>query len=193
MDALKRLQQTIYSFHQLPLSEWEKFCEILLFEEYKKGDYLTRQGQPEHNLYFIITGATRNYFFKEDKEFTVAFHFAGEFVTAFYSLITGEPSVVNIEFIEDAEVIVIPYNKLLKFYETSKEGATVGRKMAEYQYAFRLKKEMELLSLTAEERYIQLLEKNPTMVAAISVKHLSSYLGVQPESLSRIRRQLSKN
>jgi len=48
--------------------------------------------------------------------------------------------------------------------------------------------EMDLLSLTAEERYARIMRKNPDLINAISVKHLSSYLGIQPESLSRIRK-----
>jgi CRP-like cAMP-binding protein len=52
---------------------------------------------------------------------------------------------------------------------------------------------MELLSLTAEQRYAKLVERNPALVQGISIKHLSSYLGIQPESLSRIRKQFSRN
>ncbi|WP_315823824.1 hypothetical protein [Paraflavitalea speifideaquila] len=60
--------------------------------------------------------------------------------------------------------------------------------MAEAQYVKRLRKEMDFLSYTAEERYVRLMEKNPQLIQQISVKHLSSYLGIQPESLSRIRK-----
>jgi len=65
--------------------------------------------------------------------------------------------------------------------------------MAEYQYIKRLKKEMDLLSFTAEERYAHLMQRNPALISNISVKHLSSYLGIQPESLSRIRKLHVRN
>ncbi|MFL9837481.1 Crp/Fnr family transcriptional regulator [Flavobacterium sp. ST-75] len=193
MDSLKKLQQTVFSLHQLPEADWDMFAQILTYKTYKKGDTLIKEGELEHYIYFLEKGTTRNYFLKEGKEFTVAFHFSGEFVTAFYSLITGAASIVTIELLEDAEVVVIPYRDLEMFYQKSFHGATVGRKMAEMQYAHRLEKEMELLSLTAEERYVRLMERNPELVAAISVKHLSSYLGIQPESLSRIRKQYARN
>lgn len=193
MDSLKKIQQTVFSLHRLPDAEWDMFVQILTYKTFKKGDALIKEGEHEHYIYFLESGATRNYFLKEGKEFTVAFHFSGEFVTAFYSLITGTPSVVTIEFLEDAKVIAISYSDLEVFYQNSFHGATVGRKMAEMQYAHRLEKEMELLSLTAEERYVRLLERNPELVAAISVKHLSSFLGIQPESLSRIRKQYARN
>ncbi|WP_330443054.1 Crp/Fnr family transcriptional regulator [Flavobacterium sp. C4GT6] len=193
MDSLIKLQQTVFSLHRLPDAEWDMFVQILTFKTFQKGDTLIKEGEYEYYIYFLEKGATRNYFLKEGKEFTVAFHFSGEFVTAFYSLITGTPSVVTIEFLEDSKVIVIPYRDLEVFYQKSFHGATVGRKMAEMQYAHRLEKEMDLLSLTAEERYVRLLERNPELVAAISVKHLSSFLGIQPESLSRIRKQYARN
>jgi hypothetical protein len=65
--------------------------------------------------------------------------------------------------------------------------------MAEFQYVKRLRKEMDLLAFTAEERYALLLSKNPELIQNISVKHLSSYLGIQPESLSRIRKLQVRN
>ena len=193
MDSLQKLRQVVFSLHPLQDKEWEQFSEILQYKSFSKGDFLINEGEQEHNVYFLLKGTTRNYFNKDGKEFTVAFHFEGEFVTAFYSLITSKPSVVTIEFLEDADVIAISYNKLQEFYTSSFNGATVGRKIAEMQYAKRLEKEMELLSLTAEERYARLLEKNPKIVASVSVKHISSYLGIQPESLSRIRKQYSRN
>lgn len=177
----------------MPEAEWEAFSSLLIIKDYHKGDFLTRAGQKEQYIYYLHKGATRNYFIKDGKEFTVDFHFPGEFVTGFFSLIMKQPSPVSIELLEDAEVAAIPYAKLEEFYKQSVAGATIGRKIAEMQYALRLKKEMDLLSLTAEERYAQLMQKNPALVNNISVKHFSGYLGIQPESLSRIRKQFGRN
>ena len=54
-------------------------------------------------------------------------------------------------------------------------------------------REIDLLSLSAEQQYLNLLQKNPKLISQISVKHLASYLGIQPESLSRIRHKLAVN
>lgn len=193
MDIYQNIKQAINSFFPLPEAEWEAFSQLLIVKEYAKGDFLTRAGQQEQYIYYVYSGATRNYFSKDGKEYTVDFHFAGDFVTAFYSLIMGLPSPVSIELLEDSVVAAIPYYKLEEFYKSSFAGATIGRKIAEMQYALRLKKEMDLLSLTAEERYAQLMEKNSVLVGSISVKHLSGYLGIQPESLSRIRKLYARN
>lgn len=193
MTDLQSFQQAIYKFYPLSPAEWEDFSAKLIIKKYQKGDFLTREGQVENFIYFLQKGATRNYFLRDGKEFTVDFQFEGEMVTAYYSLITREPSSVFIELLEDADIVAIPFRFLQEFYNKYHHGERIGRLIAEYQYVKRLKKEMELLSLTAEERYVALLQRNPALVQQISVKHLSSFLGIQPESLSRIRKQHARN
>jgi CRP-like cAMP-binding protein len=193
MGAFEKLKQAVMNLTNLPNTEWNALEAIFSTKSYNKGNLLIAEGQTEKNIYYINKGITRNFFIRDGKEFTVDFHFEGDFVTAFYSLITKQPSTVAIELLEDTDVIVIPYSQLEEFYSQSLHGATIGRKMAELQYTKRLQKEMDLLSCTAEERYTRLIDKNPALVAMISVKHLSSFLGIQPESLSRIRRQYGRN
>jgi len=187
-SSLEGLRQVITTLQPLTEKEWSDFAECLTIRSFEKGDFLIRQDETENHVYFLNCGATRNYFIRDGKEFTVDFHFTGEFVTAFYSLITREPSSIFIEILEPTEAVVINYTDLTTFYEQHHRGERIGRRIAEYQYVRRLRKEMDLLSLTAEERYAQLLQRNPSLVQNLSVKHLSSYLGIQPESLSRIRR-----
>jgi CRP-like cAMP-binding protein len=188
-----QMKQAVYKLHPLKEDEWLDFSKKLAIKKLQKGDFLIRQGQVENYVYFLNKGATRNYFLKDGKEFTVDFQFENDFVTAYYSLITREQSEMFIELLEDAEVVVIPLTHLNEFYAKYQNGEKIGRLMAEYQYIKRLKKEMDLLSFTAEERYAQLMQRKPALIGNISVKHLSSYLGIQPESLSRIRKLHVRN
>ena len=191
-DFLK-IKQAIDRFQPLEETEWEEFSEKLELKKLKKGDFLIREGQVENHIYFINKGATRNFFIKDGKDYTVDFQFTDEFVTAYYSLITREPSSVFIELLEDSELVAISVKFLNEFYARYHNGEKIGRLIAEYQYVKRLRKEMDLLSLTAEERYAGLMQRNPALIQNISVKHLASYLGIQPESLSRIRNLHSRN
>jgi CRP/FNR family transcriptional regulator, anaerobic regulatory protein len=193
MESIQRIKQMLFSLQPLTEAEWENHIRHFIFKSFKKGDALIKEGDTENNIYYIESGATRNYFVRNGKEFTIDFHFEGDFVTAYYSLITGQPSIVTIELVSDTNIIVIPYRLIQNLHKESVNTNIIGRKMAEMHYIKRLKKEMDLLSLTAEERYAQLLNLKPEIVRAISVKHLSSYLGIQPESLSRIRKNYSEN
>jgi CRP/FNR family transcriptional regulator, anaerobic regulatory protein len=193
MSDFLLIQQAIYKLQPLDAAEWDDFSQKLLLKKYNKGEFLIREGQVENYIYFLNKGATRHYFIKDGKEFTVDFQFQGDFVTAYYSLITREPSAVFIELLEEAEVVAIPVNILNEFYRKYHHGEKIGRLMAEYQYIKRLRKEMDLLSHTAEERYTALMQRNPAMIQQISVQRLSSYLGIHPESLSRIRKLHARN
>jgi CRP-like cAMP-binding protein len=188
MNEFQAIRQAILRFQSLSEQEWAAFAGKLQIRRFKKGDYLIREGQVENAIYFINKGSTRNYFLKDGKEFTVDFQFAGDFVTAYFSFITREPSSIFIEWLEEAEVVEVAHQTLHHFYKEHHNGERIGRLMAEAQYVKRIRKEMDFLSYTAEERYVQLMEKNPQLIQQISVKHLSSYLGIQPESLSRIRK-----
>ena len=193
MNPLSKIKQAFFQLHPLPENEWTGFSDKLLLKSFRKGEFLIREGQVENYIYFLNKGTTRHYFIKDGKEFTVDFQFEGDFVTAYYSFITREPSPVFIELLEDAEAVAITYQSLNAFYSKYPNGEKIGRLMAESQYVRRLRKEMDLLSLTAEERYARLMKKSPGLISTISVKHLSSYLGIQPESLSRIRKQYVRN
>ena len=193
MNPIDQLKAAISSFTEIPEDEFRFFSENLQIKSFQNGTFLCREGQIEQYIFFLLSGATRNYFTRDAKEFTVGFHFEDEFITAFYSLLTREPSPVSIEVIQNSRAFLIPRAFLYGFYDKFKTGEKIGRLIAEAQYIKRLEREMELLSLTAEQRYAKLMERNPALVQGISIKHLSSYLGIQPESLSRIRKQFSRN
>lgn len=193
MSGLSAIRDTFQRILPLPEVVWEDLAAQFSFKNFTKGSFLIREGQVENQLYFLNSGVTRNYFLKDGKEYTVDFAFTGDFVTGYYSWITREPSPIFIELLADAETVVIQRAALDAHYARHPEAEKMGRLIAERQYARRLQREMDLLSLTAEERYRQLVAKNPVLVSGLSVKHLSSYLGIAPESLSRIRKGFARN
>jgi CRP-like cAMP-binding protein len=132
-DFLK-IKQAIDRFQPLEETEWEEFSEKLELKKLRKGDFLIREGQVENHIYFINKGATRNFFIKDGKDYTVDFQFTDEFVTAYYSMITREPSSVFIELLEDSEMVAISVKFLNEFYARYHNGEKIGRLIAEYQY-----------------------------------------------------------
>ncbi len=188
MRELEKLRNAIDAYYPIDNETWNKGESLITIKDCKKGDILVKEGDREDKVYFLLSGISRNYFVANDKEFTIDFHFEGDFVTGYYSLITGEPSLITIELLSEAKVAILPFNLLKEGYSTSVSAANFGRIIAELQYVKRLRKEMDLMSLSAEERYLKLMSFKPEMSSKISVKHISSYLGIQPESLSRIRK-----
>jgi CRP/FNR family transcriptional regulator, anaerobic regulatory protein len=193
MDFLEKIRHALASISPTTEEEWKSFASKITLKHFRKGDFLCRAGQVENYVYFLNEGTTRHYFIKEGKELTVDFQFEGAFVSAYYSFLSREPSPIWIEALSDTEACSIHHKLLYQYYDEYKAGERMGRLIAEFQYTKRLKREIELMSMTAEERYARLMEQNPRLVSGLSVKHLSSYLGIHPESLSRIRKQYVRN
>jgi len=192
LSALENIKKALQQFGPSSEEEWQLFSSNLTEQSFSKGDFIIREGQVENYIYFLSEGLTRSYFTKDGKEFTVDFHFANEFLSSYFSFLTREPSFVTLEALEPVRLYKVHHHFLQTFYKKYHNAERTGRLIAEFQYIRRLRREMELLSLTAEERYAQLMHRNPELVSRISIKHLSSYLGIQPESLSRIRKAYSK-
>jgi hypothetical protein len=99
------------------------------------------------------------------------------------------PSEVVIEALTDSEVECISYNDLHKAYSKSLFANFVGRCIVEEILIPRIKKEREILSKTAEERYFDMLQARPDLCVNLPVNKIAKYLGIHPESLSRIRKK----
>jgi len=161
-------------------------------KEVRKGDIITDYDQMETSVYFIQKGTLITYLLYREEERILDFHLEGSFCSSYSSLLTAKPSDIRIRAFTETTLEVVNYAELSGQYKTSLLANQLGRVATEGLFLQRVSREKELLTLTAEERYHSLLAKNPEVVQKIPVKELSKYLGVQPESLSRIRRnQLS--
>ena len=154
----------------------------------KKGTVLTDYGQLEDSVYFIQSGILYTSLLYKDEERILDFHFEGSFCASYSSLLSSAVSDIRVSCYIDCQLEVVRYEKLKQAYQTSLLANQLGRIATEQLFIERVKREKELLTLTAEERYQSLLNKKPELVQKIAIKDLSKYLGVRPESLSRIRR-----
>jgi len=118
------------------------------------------------------------------------FFFSNSFFASYSSLLLNKPSDVRISAFENCVLEVINYDDLKKAYNHSLVANKLGRIETEKLYARKVKREKELLTKTAEQRYASLISNNPEILNKIPIKDISMYLGIQPESLSRIRKRL---
>src|SRR5690606_34894588 len=128
---------------------------------------------------------------KLDYDFTFAFAFENSFVSAYDSFLTQQPSIYNVEAISDCVLWRISYDDLNGIYENTRVGDRIGRRVAENIYLKKMKCEIALLEDTAKKRYLDLMKEQPQFIQHIPLKYLASYIGVRPQSLSRIRKEIS--
>jgi CRP-like cAMP-binding protein len=188
------LNQAFNAISNITDEDWQMLEPDLRIQNFSKEENYLSAGQIEQRIGFITKGSFRWYYINE-KGVEVNFHFFfdNNFVVEFESFISQKPSNMYIQAMEDSEVIILPLREhILELYGHSHHWSEFGRKIAESVYLLSASRVQDFLFRNAEERYIQLLKQHPDIFQRVSLTHISSYLGVQGPSLSRIRRRISK-
>lgn len=153
----------------------------------KKNKDLQSIGQTCRTIYFVHNGTARIYYFKDAKDVTEHFAFENDILIRAESLFTGKPSHKAIQAISDSSFISIPANLLFQLFEQYRDIETLFRKIVERSYVDTINRLESLQFHSADERYKSLIEKSPSLVRELPLKHIASYLGITQVSLSRIR------
>ena len=162
------------------------FKEVTL----SKNEFLLKEGQVSHHLYFLEKGALRGFYNVDGKEITHWFGFENDFVTSFHSFITGQPTVENIQLLEGCILWCISKEKLSTLFEKHHEIETLVR-IAYEKYYIRLEERyVNAQFKTAKELYENLLQQRPHILERVPLGYIASYLGISQETLSRIRSRL---
>ena len=175
-----------------PISEenWISIKPHLNIRKYAKGEAVIKEGQIENYMSAVAKGCLRHYVCKDGNEINFEFAFENE-MSLYASFLSRKPSLVSIAAIEDVTLISIHYDSLQRLYQDAR-GEKIGRLTTEAYYIWREKREIQLLTLSPEELYLDLLSQYPEYIDRIPQKYLASYLQVQPESLSRIKRRIHR-
>jgi len=158
-----------------------------------KGGLLLEAGQVCGAIYFVNAGFFRMYYLDADgHEINCRFAGPAGFLTDYQSFLTQQPARYSWQALHAAEVLVLPYELVQRLYRESAVWDRFGRLMAERVYQ-QVMERVELLQfLTPEQRYQHVRQHQPALLTQVSQAQLASYLGVQPESLSRIRHRLEQ-
>ncbi|UII20491.1 Crp/Fnr family transcriptional regulator [Fulvivirga ligni] len=176
---------------QLQESEWNYIASHFERKVFSKHDIITKQGEIENYLSFIEKGVVRYYIPDDDKELTFNFSFNKSFTCAYDSFLTQKPSEYELQALVDTVVWQISYEDLQQVYMNTQAGNYLGRHAAEKLFLAKGKRELSLLKYTAKQRYLNLFSEQPHLLKCIPLKYIASYLGVTPQGLSRIRKQIS--
>ncbi|MGL4619829.1 MAG: Crp/Fnr family transcriptional regulator [Chroococcidiopsis sp.] len=133
--------------------------------------------------YHVIDPTTGN-------DHTKDFSFPHSFCTAYTSVVTCQPSQIFVSAVTDAMLTVWPWSTLEELFECELAWANLGRRIAQHLYVRKEQREISFLLQSATERYRALLDTFPADLDAVPQYHIASYLGITPEALSRIKRQI---
>ncbi len=158
---------------------------------FKKGTIITQYGQIEDAVYFINEGIVEMNIKSYMTEKVIDFFFEKEMVCAFTSFLNQQPTDVQISALMDCEFEMISHSDLMVAYDHSFEANKFGRILTEHGYIRKSNREKNLLTKTAEERYAEMFETKAEYINNIPVNKIAKYLGIHPESLSRIRKKIT--
>jgi CRP/FNR family transcriptional regulator, anaerobic regulatory protein len=185
-----QILQSIKSIVSLNKVEEESFVNILEVKQFKKKDFLLLEGQVCDKIIFINSGCVRLFYTVDGMENTFQFFFAERWYTDFSSFLTGQPTIENMQALEPCEVIQFKKKDLYQLYSTYPVFDRVGRILAENAFLSVSKLNQMLTNEEPEQRYLNLLSQRPEIVQRIPQHYIASYLGIKPESLSRIRKRI---
>ncbi|MGE7773676.1 Crp/Fnr family transcriptional regulator [Chitinophaga sp. NPDC101104] len=189
---MQQIRQYFEKFTPLSDDDWHYFSSRLTRESFPKKSLLLRAGQTENHLSFIAEGLVRFYIPKDgDNDLTFSFSFSNDFVSAYDSFLTRQPSIYNVEALTDTVLLRVSHSDLQDIYQNTAAGNIIGRHAGEDLYLTLLRREISLLSESAEERYRKLLADQPRLVREIPLKYIASWIGITPQALSRIRKRVA--
>jgi CRP/FNR family transcriptional regulator, anaerobic regulatory protein len=165
---------------------------VLQYKKLRKGDHFYEAGQKHTEVAFIMKGILRNYFKKDGKEITYHFAMENDLDMAVSSF---DKSVGNYEYVqavEDTEIVVADYEKVKELYDRYHSWAKFGRLIIEEKFVTVHSQFRGMIMESAQERYLKLSEENPELMKRVPQYYIASFLGITPESLSRLRGQLMK-
>jgi len=157
----------------------------------KYGFYLS-EGQVCRSMVIVYKGGMRVFTRNEKGDHTLGFAFEGEWIGDYESFLLQAPSDSFIEALEDCELFTLSYADMQALYSHSQRFERFGRIIAENLFVETAKSKRTLLLQSAEDRYLDLLTNQPHILERLPQHLIASYLGIQPQSLSRIRAKVAR-
>ena len=183
------------AFIQQHIPGYEKGAKELPFpialKSFDKEKVITDYGQVEKKLYLLHEGVVQISTLKGDEERILEFAFPNEFFGAYTSFLQQQPSDVQVTALSVCSATVINRDDLLRASQVSLLANHISLYIAQQMFLSRARREKDFLTLSAEERYKILLAKEPAIIQNIPGIKIARYLGIQPESLSRIRKSIT--
>jgi CRP/FNR family transcriptional regulator, anaerobic regulatory protein len=188
----EKLFQAFSQIMPIGSREQEELRKVTYSLELPRDSFLLERGQVCNHLHFIVEGAVRAVQYNNGKEVIPWFGFEGDIVNSHLSFTYRQPSLENLILISDCKLLSITYESLQYLYGKDPIWQHLSRCFVERYYLDLQERLISFLSLSASERYEQLLQKYPDIEDRVNLGHIASYLGIRHETLSNIRRICKK-
>lgn len=190
---MELFRQYLSRLFPLATDQWHNLSAVLVARTLPVRHLAVVPGQIADRLYFVMQGGFRSYLLRDGEDITDYFFFEYSFATDFVSYHGQKPAVFYLECLEGCSVVQIKRRDFLALSHRHSILETMGRVMAGQAFV-EIEERMRLLHhKNLETRFRWIMDKFPQVFQRVPQYHSASYLGVKPESLSRLKKQIGKN
>jgi CRP-like cAMP-binding protein len=174
----------------VPISQQE-FEDVMLpylvERSFEKREIVSKEGEIEEYLNFIVTGLARKYYVKDSNEINTQISHEGHFIHVQESFHSRKFSQYFVETLEPTIFISITYDDLERLYTEDAKFERLGRLVITYTMVQKDRWQMQMVKLSPRERFLFFVERHPDLLQRVPQKHLASFLNIQPETFSRFK------
>jgi len=190
-DKIQRIKKSIEPIISLTGEELSTFCSAFGYKSVRKNEFFLKEGQVCDFIGLLTSGVViYNKTLENGDEVTIHFAFEGDWVNNNLSRLSNSPSAISIKAIEDSEILIIKQSDINDLYIKIPKIERLGRILTEQSFIKFVEQTIDFQTLTAKERYENLLKNHPSIFQKVQLYHIANYLGIAPKSLSRIRKEI---
>jgi len=175
-------------YFEAPVALWDQFSEKMTYKEYDKNEIIKDTHEKEQHIHLIIEGSIGVFMWADNHNKCVDLFYEEDFSCDFMSFLEDKATELFTQALEKTKVFSIAKSNVNELYEENIIGLKIYRAATESLFIHKQKQQIDLLNKTAEERYQSLMDEKPELILRTPSKHIASYLGITPESISRIRK-----
>jgi len=188
----EQLEKSIAAKVNLTKSEWEEVKPFFIPKKLRKRQYLLNAGDVCQYFCFVEKGLLRSFSIdKNANEHTVQFAVEGWWISDMASFLSGDTAVYNIEAIEESELLLLTRQAMDEMLEKVMKMERYFRLLMQNNIMVLQRRIVGVLSLSAEEKYKRMMKLYPDILQRSPQQYIASFLGITPETLSRVRKQVS--
>ncbi len=186
------MKSFLAKYFNFSAEEYDLFISNANLLKLKKKDHLIFGGTPVKKMFFIEKGLVRGYHLNDGVDTTHHFFVEKNFATDYKSFLTKKDGELYLEALTDTLVYEFDKSKLVSFYQAHPKFVEIRFLLAEHAYLQMVERVKDLQTKRLKERYSKLINTNPDLFQHVPQKHIATYLGVMPQSLSRIKASVLK-
>ncbi len=191
MTIAERIKQAFDPYFDAPIEAWKSFTDLGEVVTTTKGQIIKDTGKTEKYLSFILKGSGGVLLWNNNNFVCIDLCYDQEFFGDYMSFLIQQPTALEVITFEPTELFRISKPDFDKLTVNTDYGNKICRFASEALFVHKQIQQIDLITKTATERYQELQTKQPNIIQRTPQKYIASYLGITPQSLSRIRKEMA--